>query len=192
MWEGEKGKTPADAEKKMTAVWSWIPGRGRAVADVHLSGRLSSLSENTSYALSSLGTSMFLLDMILFMWLARRLFRQSGGKKRLLWFAGCEKNNQMIIFTLGWDWGWEDGITDCTCIMCSAAIKSSTRRGKVVTMETSFVWKAHAMRRVCPWCAPIQQSQKAWRMERRHGWKWETIAVSALLRGVMTELAPRW
>ena len=44
----------------------------------------------------------------------------------------------------------EDEISDCRCITCSAAIKSGTIRGKVVTMETGFVWKVHAMRHVCP------------------------------------------
>lgn len=46
----------------------------------------------------------------------------------------------------------EEGCRMCSCryIMCSTAIKCSTRRGKVVTMETSFVWKAHAVRCVCP------------------------------------------
>lgn len=120
--------------EKMTAVWSWIPGRGRAAADVHLSSQLSSLSENTAPVPFPQHTQVcFFNRHSVHVMSAYTIWTEWEKAASVCTLRGKKRQSEEA--------GSEDGMSDCRCIMCSAAVKSSTRRGKVVAMETSIVWK---------------------------------------------------
>lgn len=61
--------------------------------------------------------------------------------------------------------------------------KSSSKRGKVVTMETSFVWKACAMRRVCSCAQRCGESERHCEWKEHAAWLWLTLGPSGDNRG---------
>lgn len=132
-----------------------------------------------SYALSSADTNMFSLNMILFMeWAFYTLFMANGDTEReatmLCRFWKKGKRNHMIIFTLGGDcWRWDNWLQMHYVLCCHDKGKGGHHGNKLCL-------KSLCNEARLPLSAPIRQSQKAWRMERRHGNKRNCCSVRKL------------